>query len=202
MLALRAAAAGLPVERLALPQPPFVVGERGHRPPSDFEAGLGELAASGRRRAAASYFLRKGMGMPAVAVALMRLTPFWPKLKATALTLPYDVAVTDCAEWGEPLSPEQWAPRVTTPTLVIDGEKSPAELRAAARALNAVLSNAYYRTLPGQSHNVSMKTLAPVLAEFFAGRSAHPWGQVLRPNISRRAAGAEGVRAQDLTPLV
>jgi pimeloyl-ACP methyl ester carboxylesterase len=115
--------------------------------------------------------MKKGMGMPALIVGVMRLTPFWPRLKATALTLPYDVAVMGCAEWGEPLSAEQWA-SVTAPTLVLDGEKSPAQLRNAARALAVVLPNATHRTLPGQSHNVSMEALAPVLAEFFVARSA------------------------------
>jgi pimeloyl-ACP methyl ester carboxylesterase len=171
VLALRATAAGLPVTRLAVYQPPFLVDDDGHRPPPDFERTLAELTASDRRGAAASYFMKKGMGMPALIVGVMRLTPFWPRLKATALTLPYDVAVMGCAEWGEPLSAEQWA-SVTAPTLVLDGEKSPAQLRNAARALAVVLPNATHRTLPGQSHNVSMEALAPVLAEFFVARSA------------------------------
>lgn len=173
VLALRATAAGLPVARLAVYQPPFLVDGDGHRPPPDFERTLEQLTASNRRGAAASYFMKKGMGVPAVIVGLMRLTPFWPKLKATALTLPYDVAVMDCAGWGKPLSQEQWA-SVTAPTLVLDGEKSPAQLRNAARALAAVLPDATYRTLPGQSHNVSMETLAPVLAEFFADGNPPP----------------------------
>jgi pimeloyl-ACP methyl ester carboxylesterase len=181
VLALRAAAAGMPVERLAVYEPPFTVDDSGHLPPADFDVTLAELTAAGRRGAAAGYFLRKGMGIPTPFVAMMRITPFWSKLKATALTLPYDVAVMDCAERGKPLGSEQWA-SVTMPTLVLAGEKSPAQLQGGARALAGVLPNAHYRALEGQSHNVSMGALAPVLAEFYAGHARGDRGQVLQSN--------------------
>ena len=75
--------------------------------------------------------------------------------------------------YGEPLSPEEWAP-VRVPTLVVHGEKSPEPLRAGSEALAQVLPNAELHALEGTSHNVSMKKLAPVLAEFFAGRETQP----------------------------
>ncbi|MCA2222040.1 alpha/beta fold hydrolase [Nonomuraea sp. NEAU-L178] len=58
-LALRAAADGLPIERLALYEPPFMVGEGGHRPPADYQERLTALAAAGRRGETVSYFLTK-----------------------------------------------------------------------------------------------------------------------------------------------
>jgi hypothetical protein len=54
------------------------------------------------------------------------------------------------------------------PTLVLAGEKSPEQLRNAARAIAGVLPNAEHRELEGQSHNPSMKVMAPVLAEFLS----------------------------------
>jgi pimeloyl-ACP methyl ester carboxylesterase len=66
---------------------------------------------------------------------------------------------------GKPLPREPWA-SIATPTLVVDGGKSPASLRRAADALAAGLPNAERRTLEGQSHNLSMKVLAPVLEDF------------------------------------
>ena len=56
---------------------------------------------------------------------------------------------------------------------VLAGEKSPTQLRDAARALADVLPNARHRTLEGQSHNVSMGALAPVLEEFYADQVLH-----------------------------
>ena len=91
----------------------------------------------------------------------------WSKLKATAHTLPYDFAVMGETVKGAPLSAADWA-TVTAPTLVIAAEKSPARLRQGARAVAEVLPNPRHRTLNGQSHNVSMKALAPALEEFFA----------------------------------
>ena len=67
---------------------------------------------------------------------------------------------------GKPLTSDEWS-SVTAPTLVVAGEKSPAQLRSAAEALTRVLPNAELRLLAGQSHNVSMNALAPVLKTFF-----------------------------------
>ncbi len=96
----------------------------------------------------------------------MRVLPFWRKLKAVAHTLPYDWAVMGDTMAGKPLSRDEWS-RVDQPTLVVAGEKSPAELREAAAALAAVLPNAQHRVLERQSHNPKMEGIAPVLAEFF-----------------------------------
>lgn len=68
---------------------------------------------------------------------------------------------------GKPLSAEQWA-SATAPTLVIVGEKSPEQLRQAGYAIADALPNAQHRELKGQSHNPSMKVLAPVVEDFFA----------------------------------
>ena len=167
VLSLRAAAAGLAIERLAVYEPPFIVDRAGHLPPPDFATRLDELTATDRRTAAVRYFMTQGMGVPAILVTLMRLSPSWSKLKATAHTLPYDHQVMGSTVTGRPLSAVDWA-SVKAPTLVIAGEKSPERLRGAARALADVLPNPRQRTLTGQSHNISIKSLAPALAEFFA----------------------------------
>ena len=170
VLALRAAAAGVPIRRAAVYQPPFSVDASGHLPPPDFGPRLGELARSGRPGATASYFMRKGMGAPRVFVGLLRVArPIWRNLEAVAHTLPYDYAVMDGTVHGKPLPREPWA-SIAMPTLVVDGGKSPASLRRAANALAAGLPNAERRTLEGQSHNLSMKVLAPVLEDFLLDR--------------------------------
>jgi pimeloyl-ACP methyl ester carboxylesterase len=166
-LVLRAAARGLNLERLAIYEAPFMVDDSGRLPPPDFAERLDVLVAADRRSAAVRHYMTKGMGIPPAIVTLMRLAPFWSKLKAVAHTLPYDWAVLGDTMRGRPLSAGGWA-TVTAPALVIAGEKSPAQLRNAARALAEVLPNAEHRTLEGQSHNPSMKALAPVLEEFFA----------------------------------
>jgi pimeloyl-ACP methyl ester carboxylesterase len=162
VLALRAAAAGVPIERVAIYQPPFFVDRR---PPPGLAQHLDELIAAGRRGEAVRYFMTKGMGAPAPAITLFRLArPLWSRLKAVAHTLPYDTAIMGDNRVGA----DPWG-SIATPTLVIDGGKAPAAVGKGADALAAVLPNAERRTLEGQSHNVSMKVLAPVLDRWFSG---------------------------------
>ena len=151
-------------------QPPFSVDASGHLPPPDFESRLDALVASGDRGATVRYFMREGMGAPRALVGALRLArPLWRNLEAVAHTLPYDYAVMNGTVHGTPLAHEPWA-SIATPTLVLDGGKSPASLRNAADALALHMPNADRRTLAGQSHNLSMNVLAPVLEDFLFDR--------------------------------
>jgi pimeloyl-ACP methyl ester carboxylesterase len=161
-LALRASASGLNIKKLALYEPPFMVGKSGHRPPVDHEAQLKRFISSGQQGDAAKFFLRKMMGAPAIIVAIMRISPVWSKIKAVANTLPYDAAIM-----GDYSLPTGLLASVAVPTLVIGGEKSPEVLRNAVLAVADALPNAQHSLLKGQNHNVSMKALAPVLLEYF-----------------------------------
>lgn len=176
VLGLPAAARGVNIERLALFEPPFIVDDSHRLPPADFATTLSEMTASDRRGDATRYYMTKGMGVPRPIVTLMRFSPFWSKLKATAHTLPYDWAILGDTMAGKPLAVDPWA-SATVQTLVIAGEKSPEQLRQAAVAIADVLPNAEHRELKGQSHNPSMKVLAPVLEDFFSGENVtrlHP----------------------------
>ena len=164
VLAARAAGAGVTLDRLALYEPPFLVDDSRQPPPADFEAQLARLLAEDRRGDAVKLFFVKGMGMPSVIPNVMRLLPFWRRLKALAHTIPNDWAMLGHDHQGKPLVAAEWA-AVTQPTVVLAGAKSPAQLRNAARALAEVLPNATHIELPGQSHNPSMKALAPVVIE-------------------------------------
>jgi pimeloyl-ACP methyl ester carboxylesterase len=166
-LALRAAGSAIGVERLSVYEVPVVVTPGAKRPTPDYGERLNELAAAGDRGGAAKHFMRNAIGIPAPFVALMPLMPMWKGLKANAHTLPYDwAALGKHMMYGAPLQAEEWA-AVTMPTLVAYGAKSPTVLQQGSQALAAVLPNAELRELEGLSHNVKMKVLAPVLAEFF-----------------------------------
>jgi pimeloyl-ACP methyl ester carboxylesterase len=166
VLALRAAAAGLPISKLALYQPPFRVAE-GDAAPADLVTRLQQFLDLDQRGAAVKYFMTKGMGAPAPVVAIMRLTPIWKRLTAVAHTLPYDVAILGDNAFGKPLDPAQWS-AVTQPVLVLDGAKAPGAVHQAADAIAAALPDARRDSLAGQSHNVSVDALAPALNSFFA----------------------------------
>ncbi len=171
-LALEAANQGLPIERLALYEPPFVVDDSRPPMPDDYLAQLNELLAAERRGDAIKLFMTKGVGLPAIFVTLMRLMPAWPKLKAVAHTIPYDTMAVGDTVSGKPLPPGRWA-NVTAPALVMGGSKSPAWMQKSVAALADALPNAQLRILPGQTHIVKAKALAPVLVEFFSSSPAN-----------------------------
>ena len=165
VLGLKAAAHGLPIRKLAAYEAPLIVDRS--RPAMQaigwrFEGYI----AQGRRSEALKVFL-KSVGLPAFVIALMSLLPVWSKIKAVAHTLPYDGAITEEFQRGEPLPGDAWS-NVTMPVLAIAGGKSPAWMQNGTRALAAALSNARQRTLEGQTHDVSPKVLAPLLEQFFS----------------------------------
>jgi pimeloyl-ACP methyl ester carboxylesterase len=166
-LALEAANRGLPVEKLALYEPPFIVDDSRPPLPADYAARLERLIASDRRADALRLFMGQ-VGMPKVLVALMRFMPAWSKLKSVAPTLRYDAAVMGDTQSGRPLPAERWN-GVTAPTLVVVGGKSPGWMHNGTRALAEALPNAERRSLEGQTHMVKAKPLAPLLREFLAG---------------------------------
>jgi pimeloyl-ACP methyl ester carboxylesterase len=164
VLALEAAARGLPITRLVVFEPPFIVEGSRPRPPEDLALQLSELASSGRRGDAVELFITKAVGLPVEAVEQMRNAPMWPGLEEVAHTLAYDTAVVGP---GNEVPTERLA-SVTVPTLVIDSTGSPEWLRRTAQAVADVLPNAHQRTLEGQFHDVAPEVLAPALQEFFA----------------------------------
>jgi pimeloyl-ACP methyl ester carboxylesterase len=159
------AAPRLAVPKLAVYEPPFIVDGTRPRVPADYAARLGQALKDGKRGKAVKMFMTEGVGLSGAMVAMMRIMPFWPKLKRVAHTIPYDTAMVLDHQVGEPL-PEAW-PEVTVPALVIDGGRSPDWMRNGVASLAKVLPSAQYRTLPGQTHIVKAPALAPVLSEFF-----------------------------------
>jgi pimeloyl-ACP methyl ester carboxylesterase len=165
VLALEAAKRIPAIGRLAVYEPPFIVDDSRPPMPGGFLAGLSRAIAEGRRGDAVKMFMRL-VGTPAIFTAVMPLTPVWPKLKAVAPTLIYDITMLQDHQRGTPLRAADWA-GVKTPTLVAAGGKSPAWMANGTRALAGALPDASYRTLPGQNHMVKPQAIAPVLTEFF-----------------------------------
>jgi pimeloyl-ACP methyl ester carboxylesterase len=161
IIALKAAAAGVAISKLALYEPPFAIGDRRPRPPADLHVRLAELIAADRRGDAVELFQTEVIGMPAEVVAGMRSAPFRPAMEAIAHTLVYEATLI-----GDLTLPTDLIASISTPTLVIDGEQSPPVMREAARAVADTLPNGQLRSLPGQGHTIDPEATAPVLADF------------------------------------
>ncbi|WP_431929808.1 alpha/beta fold hydrolase [Nonomuraea jabiensis] len=159
VLALRAAAAGLPITRLALWEPPFQLDAGA---PGGAEAYAKELTAclaEDRRGDAVALFLRS-VGLPAAMIGQMRQAPGWASMEAIAPTLAYDAAVM-----GDSRLPSDLA-NVEIPTLVLTGSRTGPWAPAAAQAISEVLPSCRHVVLEGQDHNVSWDALLPPLLSF------------------------------------
>ncbi|MBW9204580.1 alpha/beta hydrolase [Mumia sp. zg.B17] len=168
VLGLEAVAAGVPVRRLAVYEPPYtgeVVGAANvRRARSELEAILADTSRGSARFGDAVASLMTTTGMPQDMVTLVRHTPVWAEYEALAPTLAYDLALL-----GDGTVPRSRLEGVRTPTLVLDGAASPELLRCPSRIVACVVGAVAYRSLPDQTHDVDPAVLAPVLSEFFAG---------------------------------
>jgi alpha-beta hydrolase superfamily lysophospholipase len=158
LLGLHAAAAGLPITRMALLEPPIEAAED-RTVQAAFTAELVRLVEGGRPEAAVEHFLTS-IGVPEDVLAGMRSTPAWAAMVSVAHTLVYDARLSEAS------SPQLLA-SVTVPTLVLDSEGSSDDLTGMAATVAAGLPRGEHRSLAGDWHGVADEVVAPVLVEFF-----------------------------------
>lgn len=160
VLALEAAARGLPIAKLAVYEPPYIVDDSRPRP-VDLEGRVRELITSGHRGEAIKLFFVEALETPAEAVTMTG--PEWPALEAIAHTLPYDLAIC-----GDQRIPADRMAKISVPTHVLGGGESPAWARNTVHAVAAAIPNAQHILLEGQTHGAAADVLAPVLVKFFS----------------------------------
>jgi pimeloyl-ACP methyl ester carboxylesterase len=143
VLALYAAAAGLPIERLFLYEPPFRFD--GEAPmPADLPQQLQRMVDEGRAADVVTTFQLQGIGLPPEVVAGMRHAPFFPALEAMAQSVVHDAVLT--ASLSVPTA-EMAA--VTVPTMVLRGGRTWPILATAADHLVGLLPDATLRIVQG-----------------------------------------------------
>jgi pimeloyl-ACP methyl ester carboxylesterase len=157
-IALEAAARGLPVTRLALWEPPFVVDASRPPVPKDWGQRVEELVSAGRPGDALEYWITTVVGAPVD--ARMRHSPLWAAMEPNAHML-----VRDAALLGDFTLPAERLASVAVPTLVLDGGEMP-WLSRGVRALVEVLPNAQHRTLAGQPHGIPMDVLVEAVIDY------------------------------------
>jgi pimeloyl-ACP methyl ester carboxylesterase len=161
LLALRAAAAGLPIERMVLVEPPIGADDD----PADvaFTAEIAALVAAGRNHDAVQHML-VSIGMPPEAIDGIADRP---AMDAVAPTLVHDCTISASTGTGLLAS-------VPTPTLVVDSSGSTDDLTGSAAAVAAALPRGRHRSLPGGWHGVPDDVLAPVVLEFLTVALTRP----------------------------
>jgi pimeloyl-ACP methyl ester carboxylesterase len=160
LLALDAAARGLPIPKLVLYEPPVILDANRAKSFERLAGQLDEAAAGGRRSEAVELYFTQVMQMPAPAVAQMRRAPMWAGLEAIAHTLSYDLRITARG----PSRLEQ-VPAVRSATFAISGGASPPWMREAIEKLASAIPGARSRVLEGQTHAVDPRALARAVEE-------------------------------------
>jgi pimeloyl-ACP methyl ester carboxylesterase len=160
-IALRAAAAGLPVAGIVAYEAPFT-NDQTPPPGADPAVRVPELVAAGRDREAVIFWLTDVVHLPPQATAGLADAPWVTNLEPLARTLPYDLAVT-----GNGL-PAGELGRIGAPVLIIGGGNSPAWFRRSVAEQAAAVPGAELMTLDGFDHNVPPEVIGPVLVNFFS----------------------------------
>ena len=165
-LALEAAIKlGDKIRKLALYEPPYNSENTARQEWRKYREQLEKLLAANRRGDAVALFM-KFVGTPADQINGMRQAPMWPMFEAVAPTLAYDAA----AMGEDRTAPVKRVSNVHVPALVMDGGANLAFIpfmHDTATALGKAIPHAQHRTLEGQTHDVNLEILAPVLVEFF-----------------------------------
>ena len=148
-------------KKLAMYEPPYNSDPAAREAWKEYRKQLSELLAADQRGDAAALFM-KLVNTPADQVEGMRHAPVWPMFEAVAPTLAYDAA----ALGDDGSVPVQKAVKVSTPALVMNGTALPFMMDT-AKALAKAIPHAQQRTLEGQTHDVNLEVLAPVLVDFY-----------------------------------
>ncbi len=159
-LALEAAAAGIAIDKLAVYDVPYSIGEEASRRWREYVEELDVVLAEGRRGDAVELFMRVA-GASEENIVGARNSPMWPALEAIAHTLAYDAA---CLGDGQPATAR--LARITQPILVATGGGNDF-FEQAAGAITTSIPHAERLTLEGQGHVADPKAVAPVLERFF-----------------------------------
>lgn len=166
-LVLHSVAAGLPVEKFILHDPPYSPDDESSQAAArGFAQDIRDLLGQDKRAEAIEMFVR-GTGLPDDVIDEMRETPRWPGLMALAPTLAYDSAVMGDLEKGAAI-PEALTARVMRPGLVLVGSESPPFMIEVSRRLAYLLPQGDHRVIEGQDHVVEPDVLAPIVAAFLS----------------------------------
>jgi pimeloyl-ACP methyl ester carboxylesterase len=169
-LALEAAAAGSAIDKIAVWDVPYVIGDDQWPRFDRYLADTHEADKAGRDEELLELFMRL-TGGPDVDIATFKQYPIWASSVALAHTLVKDAVVLN----GYKIPTNRLA-RITQPVLIsTEGPTTEPQFAGlptdfferAAKAITAAIPQSERHTLDGQGHVVDAELMAPVLTTFF-----------------------------------
>ena len=161
-LALEAAAADVPMRRIAVYEPPYTGPGN---PGTAFADELDALVAAGKREQAAERWLGV-TGAPPPVIEMIKSGPGWSHMCGLAHTLSCDMRLAN-----EGQVPAQRLEAINVPVLAIAGAASAPWAAEAAVGIVDAVADGRQQVLEGQTHMAADDVLAPVLDAFF--QAAH-----------------------------
>jgi pimeloyl-ACP methyl ester carboxylesterase len=159
-IALRAAAAGLPVASIVAYEAPFL-NEDTPQPAVDPADHIRELVSAGRRGEAVTFWMSEVVRLPGEMLTEIDGAPWVKALEPLTPTLPYDLAV---AAGGVPSAE---LGKITAPVLILGGKNSPGWFQRSVAEQAAATPGARLKMLDGYDHNAPPEVITPILIEFF-----------------------------------
>jgi pimeloyl-ACP methyl ester carboxylesterase len=160
ILSLEAAAAGAPITRLSVYEPPYLTSAGKDETDDAFRARVQAALDRGDRGEAVELFIRN-TGTPFDPA--IKDAPWWPQMTAVAHTLPYDLTLV-----GDSSVPSERLARIRVKVLGMYGGASPEWAGNAIAAVTAAIRDAESRVLDGQTHAAAPDVVAPVLIDYFS----------------------------------
>ncbi|NIL56397.1 alpha/beta fold hydrolase [Salinispora arenicola] len=159
MIAVPAAARGVPIAKLAMYEPPF----GGPKVPEGYLEELTTLLAADNRTEAVAMFLKWDALFTDDEVAFFQTHPIWPAFESMAPTMVYDSILSEDAD---ALPTEQLA-AITVPSLVLCGNDSIAWMIETCRALADAMPQGQLVSMASTGHLMDDALGAEILTSFF-----------------------------------
>ncbi len=157
-IALAAAAAGLPVSRLALWEVPLdpELGREG----AEFLAGLRAEISTGTTESSLLYFMKD---MPAEWVEQSRNSPAWEVMKALTPSLVPD---SEAVAWTQSAPRAELFGAITVPVLAMIGEQTLPLFPSAAESISDSVADGRTTRVAGANHSWELEAMTATLADF------------------------------------
>ncbi|HEY2004073.1 MAG TPA: alpha/beta hydrolase [Candidatus Saccharimonadia bacterium] len=156
------------VKSIAVYEAPYDDSKDGNQSFIDYYQNLQMALKAGDRERAIKLFMTL-VGVPEPMIEGMKQSPMWSRMLSIAPTLAYDAEAMGGRAGRE--VPVEKMREMRVPALIMDGEASRQQMpfmADTADKLAAAIPGAKRRTLPGQTHAVDAKVLAPALIEYFS----------------------------------
>ena len=157
-IALAAAAAGLPISRLALWEVPLDAELGGEG--AEFLAGFRKEISTGDTEASLLYFMKD---MPAEWVEGSRNSPAWEVMKALTPSLVPD---SEALAWTQTAPRKELFAPITVPVLAMLGEQTLPLFPAAAESIVTAVADGRTTRVAGANHGWELDAMAATLADF------------------------------------